>query len=509
MMPSRLLAVCLAVLALVLGRAEPALAHLVSADVGDFYAGLLHPLTSWEHLLPLAGLAFLAAQSGRGGGRLAVGLLPLALAAGVCGGAFWPLPRSTAGLAGLWLAVCGALAAWPRPCRPGLVGLCAAGLGLALGWRGGADWAASRAGWQFVPGVAACGFLLTALGAAWLPRLEGGWPGRARGVLGLGLALAGLLLAFRGVLGEGGAAGLGQFVGWLDGGRVGDFLKQPTASPWTLAGVLAGAMAWGGVHALTPGHGKALVGAYLVGARGTWRHAVWLGLTVAVTHTAGVFLLGGAAVLAADEAGRQRLMPWLALASGLGMCAVGGTMAARGLWRLRGRAGGERAHSHGGLAHSHGGIPHSHGGVVSGQDEVLHSHGGPAHSHGGLLHSHGGGTHSHGGGRSDAAEPVGWRNLLALGVSGGLVPCPSALALMLAAIALGRPGWGLLLCAAFGLGLAGVLTGVGLLCLAGVRFLGDSGRLGRAANWLPLIGAGLIAAIGALAAWEALAVLIS
>ena len=57
--------------------------------------------------------------------------------------------------------------------------------------------------------------------------------------------------------------------------------------------------------------------------------------------------------------------------------------------------------------------------------------------------------------------------------------------------------------------LAGVLTGVGLLCLAGVRFLGDSGRLGRAAHWLPLVGAGLIAAIGALAAWEALAVLIS
>jgi ABC-type nickel/cobalt efflux system permease component RcnA len=214
-----------------------------------------------------------------------------------------------------------------------------------------------------------------------------------------------------------------------------------------------------------------------------------------------VFLLGGAAVLATDEAGRERLMPWLALASGLGMCAVGGTMAARGLWRLRGRAGGERAHSHGGVAHSHGGIPHSHGGVVSGQDEALPSHGGLSHSHGGARHSHGG--------SSDAAEPVGWRNLLALGVAGGLVPCPSALALMLAAIALGRPGLGLILCAAFGLGLAGVLTGVGLLCLAGVRFLGDSGRLGRAAHWLPLVGAGLIAAIGALAAWEALVVLIS
>jgi ABC-type nickel/cobalt efflux system permease component RcnA len=280
---------------------------------------------------------------------------------------------------------------------------------------------------------------------------------------------------------------------------VGDFLQHPAASPWTLAGVLAGAMAWGGAHALTPGHGKALVGAYLVGARGNWRHAVWLGLTVAVTHTAGVFLLGGAAVLAADEAGRERMLPWLALASGLGMCAVGGTMAARGLWRLRGRAGQELAHSHGGLSHSHGGVAHVHGGALEGRDDARRSHGGLAHSHGGAPHSHGGGS----------SAPVGWRNLLALGVSGGLVPCPSALALMLAAIALGRPGLGLVLCAAFGLGLAGVLTGVGLLCLAGVRFLGDTGRLGRAAHWLPLVGAGLIAAIGALAAWEALVVLIS
>ncbi len=115
-MPLRLLAVCLAALAIIFGRAEPALAHLVSADVGDFYAGLLHPLTSWEHLLPLAGLAFLAAQSGRGGGRLAVGLLPLALVVGVCGGALWGLPRTAAGLAGLSLAV------WARwPPGPGLV----------------------------------------------------------------------------------------------------------------------------------------------------------------------------------------------------------------------------------------------------------------------------------------------------------------------------------------------------------------------------------------------------
>lgn len=491
-MPTRVFLICFASLAVVLGRAEPALAHLVSADVGDFYAGLLHPLTSWEHLLPLAGLAFLAAQSGRGGGRLAVCLLPLALAVGVCGGAVWGLPRTSAGLAGLGLATSGLLAALSGPCRPALVGLCAASLGLMLGWRGGADWAVSRAGWQFVPGVAVCGFLLMALGAAWLPRLEGGWRGRARGALALALALAGLLLAFRGVVGEAGAAGLEPFAGWLDGGRVGDFLKHPAASPWTLAGVLAGSMAWGGVHALTPGHGKALVGAYLVGARGTWRHAVWLGLTVAVTHTAGVFLLGGAAVWATDEVGRERLLPWLALASGLGMCAVGGTLAARGLWRLRGRAGEGRAHGHDGLSHSHGGVAYSHGGSV--------------HGHGGLAHSHGGARHSHGGGSSD---PVGWRALLALGVSGGLVPCPSALALMLAAIALGRPGWGLIVCAAFGLGLAGVLTGVGLLCLAGVRFLGDADRLGRVADWLPLVGAGLIAALGALAAWEALRVLIS
>jgi ABC-type nickel/cobalt efflux system permease component RcnA len=494
----RLITVLACVCAALAASEEPALAHMVSADVGDFYAGLLHPLTSLEHFLPLAGLAFLAAQSGTGGGRLAVLVLPLALAAGVCGGALWPLPHTAAALAGLGLAASGILAACCSGLPPGLVGLCAAVVGTALGWRGGADWAVSRAGWQFVPGEAACGFLVVALGAAWLPRLGGGRPGLVRAVVGLGLAVAGAWLAGRGALGEAGAtAGLAAGAGWLDGSSLQAFLEHPTASPWALAGVLAGAMAWGGAHALTPGHGKALVGAYLVGARGNWRHAVWLGLTVAATHTAGVFVLGGAAVLAAGHIPRERLLPWLALASGLGMCGVGGAMAVRGVLRLR--ADGDYAHGH-----SHGGSPQAHGRHILELERKGLTDAGTAHSHGGIAHSHGGIVHSHGGA---ASGDLGWRSLVALGVAGGLVPCPSALALMLGAIALGRPGWGLVLAGAFGLGLAGVLTAVGLLCLAGVRRLDAAGRLGRAAGWLPLVGAGCIAAIGMLAVIEALAML--
>ena len=95
--------------------------------------------------------------------------------------------------------------------------------------------------------------------------------------------------------------------------------------------------------------------------------------------------------------------------------------------------------------------------------------------------------------------------LLTLGISGGLAPCPSALALMLGAIALGRAPLGLALVAAFGLGLAGVLTAVGLLFLKGARALEEAGALGRVVRWLPLVGAALIAAIGGLVVLEALA----
>ncbi len=212
------------------------------------------------------------------------------------------------------------------------------------------------------------------------------------------------------------------------------------------------AMFWGSVHALSPGHGKSLVAAYLVGSRGTARHAVMLGATVTITHTAGVFGLGLVALYLSHYIVPETLYPWLAVISGLTVVAVGATILTR---RLATRGGHDHAHLH---------------------------HDGP-----------GGHTHLPAGG--DGAITT--RSLLALGVSGGLLPCPSALVVMLGAIALHRTAFGLVLVLAFSLGLACTLTGVGMLVLYARRFLDRVPSSRPLFRVLPLVSAALVTGLGA------------
>lgn len=247
-----------------------------------------------------------------------------------------------------------------------------------------------------------------------------------------------------------------------DGGRLSAFIADRERSALGLLLAFAAAVGWGALHALSPGHGKTVVGAYLVGARGTARHALVLGLTVTITHTAGVLALGILTLFASRYVVPERLYPWLSLISGLLVAVMGLTILRQ---RLRGRpALGFHQHHHDAEAtgdrHHH---DHDH--------DHVHSH---DHDHGhdldGNAHSHGGHVHSHLPPGADGST-VTWRSLLALGVSGGLLPCPSALLVLLGAIAIGRAGFGLLLVLAFSLGLAGTLTGVGLLFLSAGRFL--------------------------------------
>src|SRR5207249_4643352 len=220
-------------------------------------------------------------------------------------------------------------------------------------------------------------------------------------------------------------------------------------SPRLVLASLLVAAALGAFHALTPGHGKTVVGAYLVGARGTARHALFLGLVVTATHTLGVYVLGLVTLTASHYIVPERLFPWLSALSGMIVLGIGAS-----LMIARLAAVGEHTHHH--LDHDH---PHPH----------------PDHDHG----------HSH----SVPAGAIGWRSLLALGVSGGLLPCPSALVVMLGAIALGRIAFGLALIVAFSAGLAAVLTGIGL-ALVYVR--GIFARLpldGRFARYVPVASA--------------------
>ncbi|MEU6311555.1 sulfite exporter TauE/SafE family protein [Streptomyces sp. NPDC047014] len=303
------------------------------------------------------------------------------------------------------------------------------------------------------------------------------------------------------------------------------------------------AVVLGASHAALPGHGKTIMAAYLAGRRGTRRDAITVGATVTLTHTAGVLALGLALPLATHLAG-ETVLSWLGLASGLLVTTIG----LRLLYSaLRGRPV-DHSHGHGHHHHGHGHHHHGHG---DGHHDHGHGHGHHDHSHGHGHHHHGDGHghHHHGHGtpvglpssrrapdsgtaggvttvltKSDAElshshthdhetphqhAPTGRRrwSLIGIGIAGGLVPSPSALVVLLGAVALGRTAFGVLLVTGYGLGMAATLTVAGLLLVrlrdriaartteraaAGLRLLG---RFGPAATstLVILVGAGIIA----------------
>ena len=202
---------------------------------------------------------------------------------------------------------------------------------------------------------------------------------------------------------------------------------------------LGAAFFWGMAHALSPGHGKTIVAAYLVGQRGTPLHAAALGLIVTVTHTIGVFALGLITLALSQLIVPEQLYPWLNLVSGLLVVAIGAAV-------FRSRYRHQRAHSHG----------HHH-----------HQHGAP-----------------------------GRRSLVAVGISGGLLPCPSALVVLLAAISLHRVAFGMLLIVAFSAGLALSITGIGLVAVFAKRLFRRASFEGRLVRLLPAASALVILAAG-------------
>lgn len=236
----------------------------------------------------------------------------------------------------------------------------------------------------------------------------------------------------------------------------------------------------GALHAFSPGHGKTVVGAYLVGARGTPRHAAFLGLTVTITHTSMVFLLGLVTLFASKYVVPERLFPVLSFVSGAIVLTMGLSLFVR---RLRSALSqGEHVHHH-----AHGTEEHSHDGEA-----------------GSLTHTHGGQSHSHLPPGTDGGR-VTWKSLLALGVSGGLLPCPSALVVMLSAISLHRVGYGLALVLSFSLGLAATLTCIGLVFVYAGRFIKGPITGSPLVRLLPIASALVIACVGTFICYEALA----
>jgi ABC-type nickel/cobalt efflux system permease component RcnA len=204
--------------------------------------------------------------------------------------------------------------------------------------------------------------------------------------------------------------------------------------------LLLAAFAWGAIHALSPGHGKAMVAAYLVGTRGTARHALGLGAAVTVSHTIGVFALGVVTLALSQYVLPEDLYPWLNLASGLMVMAIGAAVLRARLRRARAR-----------------------------------------------HHHH----HDH------APQELSWKGLVGMGASAGIVPCPSALVVLLGAIAQHQVALGLLLIVVFSCGLAATLSALGLAVVGAGRLVDRVHVPAAAATTLPAASAVVIVAAGA------------
>jgi len=282
------------------------------------------------------------------------------------------------------------------------------------------------------------------------------------------------------------ATALAQPAGAAPGGIIhADFLSQllnKREAGWgmVLAG-LAVAFCLGAIHALSPGHGKTIVAAYLVGTRGTVKHAIFLGGMVTFTHTISVFFLGFTTLFLSQYVLPEKIYPVLGAISGLSIVWIGAMLLYRRTVILRRYNG----------AHSH---EHSHEHVHAGHDHGPHHDHSHSHNH---THDHSHGPHGH----SHVPEgEVTLGSLIALGASGGLVPCPSALVLLLSAIALGRVALGLILLVSFSAGLAVVLMAIGVIVLYAKHLLPDSEKTARhpAFRLIPVISAALIVCIGLL-----------
>ncbi|TAK01597.1 MAG: hypothetical protein EPO36_04885 [Chloroflexota bacterium] len=276
------------------------------------------------------------------------------------------------------------------------------------------------------------------------------------------------------------------------GGEIPDLFRVADLTPLVALGSILLAMALGAGHALTPGHGKTLMAAYLVGTRGTIRHAAGLGLAVTVSHTLGILVLavlvtGAESALPADVV--IRTVPVVAAA---GFVAIGAWMVV-----AEGRRRRRRAHLAGALLRAHD-EEHArmHAAELGHELGREHDHG-HGHGHGHAQeHSHGGLRHSH---LPADDRTISWRSLFALGLAGGIIPSTNALIILLGTIVAGRAPFGIVLVIAFGLGMALVLGGVGaVMVLARERLerLPSTSRLGPWAAQAPLAASIAVLGIG-------------
>jgi ABC-type nickel/cobalt efflux system permease component RcnA len=242
-------------------------------------------------------------------------------------------------------------------------------------------------------------------------------------------------------------------------------------TPVALVGMIGLALLFGAGHAFAPGHGKTVMAAYLVGTRGRPIDAVLLGMIVSIMHTASVLVLAAVLYQVNRSTPVDRIYPWLTVASGVILISLGATLAFSRARTLRARRRHDHAH-----AHDHHDVP---------------AH---AHSHSGHAHTHD---------LPPDVPPLSRKGLVLLASSGGLLPSPSAVLVLLGAFVTGRAALGLGLVAVFSVGLAVTLTGIGLVLVFSGRVIAKRGmRRHKLVDCLPLASAAAIAVVGTVIATQ-------
>ncbi|MDQ6824586.1 MAG: hypothetical protein M3007_03875, partial [Candidatus Eremiobacteraeota bacterium] len=240
-----------------------------------------------------------------------------------------------------------------------------------------------------------------------------------------------------------------------------DMLSRGTGNPLFVLLTLVIAIGLGALHALEPGHGKTLLAVSLVGARATARQALLLAVALTFAHTIGVIALGLVLLFAAQWIVPESVYPWITVFSGFFVASLGANALGRFISARRGAN-----HQHHDHEHSHGRTEHEH-------------------------HHHG---HQH---TIRGSAPLSFRSVVLIAMSGNIAPCPAALVVLLSALSLHRLGYGLIVVIAFSIGLAAVLTGMGIAFVRGASWLSERAAFDRMVKYGPLVSACVIAFIGA------------